>query len=322
MKLRTLAAAAGLAVVITSTSAHAAFSDLFIFGDSISDAGNNATKLGPNAVTPVPIPDNTFVPTFPYASGHYTNGKIWAQSFAQALGLQANPALLGGTDFAFGGARTSGASPTPTLLEQLGLFSLGHATAPSSALYVVQGGGNNLRDSLDDILVNHADFATTLKNTSTTYAHDMEQMVAGLEAKGATNIVVWNVPDIGKAPSVTAFGQLPSFTATALAASMNSALEIALEHDSHVRIFDFFGTVDNAIAHPGQFGLTNVTDACAASKTCDPSKYLFWDGVHPTSAGHQILSQAMLGAVPEPSTYVVVLAGIFAVGLLMRRRVH
>lgn len=322
MKPRSLAVAAGLAIVIATSAAQAAFSDLFIFGDSMSDAGNNALSLPPSATTPVPIPGNTFVPDFPYASGHYTNGNVWAQSFAQAIGLQANPSLGGGTNFAFGGARTSGPSPTPTLLQQLGLFSLGHATAPSSALYVVEGGGNNLRDSLGDILVNHADFATTLKNTSTTYAHDMETMVAGLEARGATNIVVWNVPDIGNAPSVTALGQLPSFTATALAASMNSALEIALEHDSHVRIFDFFGTVDNVIAHPGQFGLTNVSDACAALANCDPSKYLFWDGVHPTSAGHAILAQGMLAAIPEPSPYAALIAGVIALLFVVRRRVH
>ena len=37
-----------------------------------SDSGNNAIALT-LGVTPVPISENSFIPTCPYASGHYTN---------------------------------------------------------------------------------------------------------------------------------------------------------------------------------------------------------------------------------------------------------
>src|SRR5690348_16918677 len=63
-----------------------AYSNLYVFGDSLSDSGNNALVLAPN-VTPTPISGNSFIPTFPYASGHYTNGPVWAQDFASTLGL-------------------------------------------------------------------------------------------------------------------------------------------------------------------------------------------------------------------------------------------
>ncbi len=134
-----------LLVCLPSSAAYAGYSNLFIFGDSLSDSGNNAVVLAPN-VTPVPISGNAFIPTFPYASGHYTNGQVWAQSFALSLGLSANPSILGGTDYAFGGARTGPLTPNPfpgglfnpfppSLETQVAFFLLQHANvAPARSL--------------------------------------------------------------------------------------------------------------------------------------------------------------------------------------------
>ena len=99
-----------LVCLVSPTNAFAGYSGLYIFGDSLSDSGNNAVVLVPN-VTPVPISGNSFIPTYPYASGRYTNGQTWAQILASALGLNASPSLLGGTDYAFGGAQTGPATP-------------------------------------------------------------------------------------------------------------------------------------------------------------------------------------------------------------------
>jgi len=79
--------------------------------------------------------------------------------------------------------------------------------------------------------------------------------------------------------------------------------------------FDVFALVDDVVRDKGAFGvsLSNVTDACASTPTCDPSTYLFWDGIHPTSAGDLIISNAMLAFVPEPATLallVVAFAGL------------
>jgi phospholipase/lecithinase/hemolysin len=66
-----------------------------------------------------------------------------------------------------------------------------------------------------------------------------------------------------------------------------------------------------------------VTDPCLVSgvSVCaDPSQYLFWDSVHPTTAGHAVLGGAFAAAVPEPETYALMLGGLALIGLLSRRR--
>ena len=133
-------------LLIPVSTALAGYSSLFVFGDSLSDSGNNAIVL--KQVTPVPISGNSFIPTYPYASGHYTNDQVWAQIVASSLGLSANPSLAGGTDYAYGGART-GTTPAggfpPSLEVQVGSFLSQYGpTIPGNALYVVEGGGITL----------------------------------------------------------------------------------------------------------------------------------------------------------------------------------
>jgi phospholipase/lecithinase/hemolysin len=303
--------------------ADAGFSGLYVFGDSLSDSGNNAAILFPN-VTPVPISGNAFTPTFPYASGRYTNGEVWAQMLASSLGLSADPWLRGGTDYAFGGARTGPLIAIPPSLEtQLALFLIQyHGLAPSSALYVVAGGGNDLLDALDGIAgcgSNLFCINGVIQSAVSGFAANIGNIIAALQAAGAQDIVLWDVPDVGVAPKVRAEGA--SALATAIASSMNAALLSAVGGDPQVTLFDAFGLLDAVVADPTAFGLSNVTDACAQYIDCDPSQYLFWDGIHPTSAADAIISDAILTLVenvPEPPT--LLLFGIAIGGLLFARR--
>jgi hypothetical protein len=71
------------------------------------------------------------------------------------------------------------------------------------------------------------------------------------------------------------------------------ALSGAIGTDPDVKLFDDFDLFNEVIADPGAFGLSNATDACAQFLTCDPSEFLFWDGIHPTSATEAIISDAI-----------------------------
>ena len=101
---------------------------------------------------------------------------------------------------------------------------------------------------------------------------------------------------------------------------MNLALSSAIGTDPSIKLFDAFGLLDEVVADPNMFGLVNVTDACAQFIACDPSQYLFWDGIHPTSAADPIITDAILSLiaeVPEPSTVAVL--GVALVGLFLAR---
>jgi outer membrane lipase/esterase len=57
---------------------------------------------------------------------------------------------------------------------------------------------------------------------------------------------------------------------------------------------DAFSAIDLIIKNPGAFGFTNVTDACVVSPACvgaNGQGYLFWDPVHPTARGHQLIAR-------------------------------
>lgn len=172
MKLRSSAASVCLLVVAAAihvAPVHAApINGLVIFGDSLSDPGNNALAFGSTASPPFNVTlqseiiSNAFIPTYPYATSfQYSNGSVWAYQFATMLGLQtqvAGPVLGGGlgANYASGGAATgplnSGGFP-PNLLTQTASYisALGSAPAPADSLYVVAGGGNNARDALAEI---------------------------------------------------------------------------------------------------------------------------------------------------------------------------
>lgn len=302
------------------------FSNLVIFGDSLADTGNNADLVDTNNFppfppgyrTPTPIANSAFIPTAPYATNRYSNGPVWTDQFASALGLSATASLNGGTNFAFGGALT-GASPppaTPSLLDQVGMFLTGTGgVAPSSALYVVEGGGNDARAAL----------ATALGGGDPTqqiqdYASNMALILTGLEQAGARDILLTNVPDISLTPAVQILQALNPgapivSTANGIASQMNLALLATLgtlppTPGVDIHFLDLFDLLDQVVGNPAQFGMTNVLTACAADPICiqDPTGTFFWDGIHPTTAGATIIADAALKAIPEPSLSALLVA--------------
>ena len=328
------------------TAMGATISDLYIFGDSLSDPGNNAIRFGSDATATPPfnvtlqseITGNTFIATYPYATSYqYTNGNVWAYQFATLLGLPsavAGPVLgsgLGANNYASAGAATgtlNNPGPVPSLLTQTGSFvaSLGSAQAPANALYVVAGGGNNARTAMTAIL-SGSNPAATIVETASQFAADIGSIVDTLQAKGAQNIIVWTAPNLGLSPAITANGPTAVSLATTLTYSMNAALAARLASETDVRTFDFFGLITSVNANPGAYGLTNVSDAGGAVPGADLSTYLCWDGVHPTAAGHAILAQSMYDftTVPEidPAGAGSVLAIVVGcLSLIERRRLR
>jgi len=304
---------------VASPTAHAGpFSSLVVFGDSLSDDGNNyaAGLYNPAQV----VTGNTYVPSFTYASHTYSNGAVWADDFAAMIGVPLTASLTGGTDFAFGGATTGGPTTFPySLTVQAGQYLTATSNIASpTALYVIAGGGNDARGALAAIGAG-ADVNATVMSTAASFTANVGAIVDELQAAGAQHIIVWDTPNLGLAPAVVASGAagLGSF----LAQSMNAALATRLVGEAGVSTFDIFGLGTAIALHPSAYGFTDVTDACGANAAANCSQYAYWDGIHPTAATHRVIADAFaVVAVPEPEVWALFAFGIAAIGWTSRRR--
>jgi len=338
------------ALVLGSSGASAApYSNVYFFGDSLSDSGNNAFVFdvvsgAPGLLrTPVPTPSNSFIPTYPYATpvgGRYSNGAVWAESFAAALGLSAAPSLLGGTNYAYGGAVTGPLGNTnpfvnfpnnfpPSLTTQVATFLSAYPQAPSDALYVVAGGGNDARALITQAatnIFNGIDPTADIIAGAMAYAGYVDAMVDSLELAGADHILVWDTPNVGLTPALLAAGPQAAGLATLVSQTMNAYLLQALADDiaAGVKLFDVFGFGNSVAADPAAYGLANTTDACSAAANlaaCQAAgfNYFFWDGIHPTAYAHQLIAAAALQAIPEPTGLALLAVALVGLGFIRRR---
>ncbi|MBP8195063.1 MAG: PEP-CTERM sorting domain-containing protein, partial [Azonexus sp.] len=83
-------------------------------------------------------------------------------------------------------------------------------------------------------------------------------------------------------------------------------------------LFDAYAGLNDIVANPAAYGLADASTACAADGACDASQAFFWDGIHPTSAGHQVMARLAVAAIPEPATGL--LLGLAFLGLAATRR--
>ncbi len=320
-RIATAFAALSLAFVPVAAQAYSA---LYVFGDSLSDVGNDFLVTG--GAEPAP----------PYANGQFSNGPVWAQDLSHSLGLGTlKPSLApGGTDYAFGGATTgypataTPASPIPTLITQLGLFAANQGgIAPSAALYAVWAGSNDLLN-----IISNGVPSGTPTQAAQGAAQTEAAAIGTLAAAGARDFLVPLISDLGKTPELSNLGSTASAAGTALALIYNVALQQDLASltaipGTALSYLDTFTLLDNTIADPAAFGLTNVTDPCyigtyfgGGSVCANPDQYLFWDSLHPTAADHAIIAAAAVNNVPEPGTITILSAAVVGLLAATRRR--
>ena len=295
-------AVAALPAVAQSTP-DSPFTQTVFFGDSLTDAGFFRPLL-PLSVRPV--------------TGQFTTnpGYVWSQYLADYYGTTANPNGNGqtGTNYAAGGARvgvnsTGALGPIPSMATQTANYLAANGgRADAQALYTVWGGANDLFA----ITSGGADPTTTIGGAVTAQIG----IVGTLTQAGAQYILVPTVPDLGVTPAFRAQGALAQAQGTALTVNYNNALFSGLAA-ANLRVIplDTFHFLQEVVANPSAFGLTNITGtACqpqitANSLTCNPTSYvspdapytyLFADGVHPSSAGHRALADFAISVIDGP----------------------
>jgi phospholipase/lecithinase/hemolysin len=327
-----IAGALGLSFTLTSgvsgpALAASPYSAIYSFGDSLSDVGNVYDAVG--------------LPYAPYSNGRFSNGPNWLDDLSGKLGLGAVTASSsGGNDFAWGGAVTGYPGtdnpvfpfPIPTLGDQVAQFLSAAGGAPSNALYTFSIGANDLFGMLSDPNLVPADIPTDIAGAAAVVA----AAAADLAKAGATNLLLFDVPNLGLVPEVTDAG-VPGLPALAsqLSAEFNEAVltDISLAA-SGLSVFDIgsYDLLTQAAADPTPFGFTDVTSPCWSGSVlgylgpgsvcsllpAEQDQHLFWDSEHPTEAGHALIADAALRAigapVPEAPTWAMMALGFAGLG--------
>lgn len=263
-------------VMAVSQQSSAQINELYVFGDSLSDVGNMFRATG-----------GTYPPNPPYFKGRYSNGLVWVEYLATEMELTHKPE----NNFAFGGATTGNSSMNgvPGLLAQVNSFTKANRKINPNALFIVWAGAN-------DYLYGASNPTQSIENLS--------RAIESLSKLGAKKIMVANLPDLGKIPATSNTSSSSLLTSVAKASNLGLAKSVDVlskKLDSHTQIIklDVYSLYNEAFTEPGKFGFTNVTSACLNNfTTCDlQDKFLFWDGIHPTTAAHRVLAEAALKAL-------------------------
>jgi phospholipase/lecithinase/hemolysin len=253
----------------------AIFTDIVVFGDSLSDNGNLLLIDGQ------PKPDSEI-----YYQGRFSNGLVWVEYLANPQRL--NTSL---SDRALGGAQSDGLVP-PGLIEQASVYiATDGPQLSSSALFIIWIGGN-------DYFNGDGNFMDAVDNIKDA----MERLVEF----GARHLLVMNLPDLGTIPDT--LGLPEAAPASAFSVAFNNELATMLDTFSlaypqiglyEFDVFSFFRAIQD---DPGTFGFTNTTDPSPnffIPNNFDGDGHVFWDDKHPTTETHVLLADQVFAELNE-----------------------
>ncbi len=282
------------------------FKSLYAFGDSLTDTGN-AHALSGGSEPPSP----------PYFDGRFSNGPVWVETLAELLHLNidfdttivddelANNRAVGG---AFTGTRNEDEFRIPTfadtgILSQVASFAAAGGEIGRRDLVIVWGGAN--------------DYLTDLPITANPdgVVANLVQAVDELAALGGEVFLVPNLPDLGSLPIrqvlppgfpvvlnvrvqqhngalATAMAELGAELGVEIVVlDVNTAFRLLLEGD-------IFENVTGSCLIQIGGGIRVPSGLCPPDgDTFDATGVLFWDLVHPTTAGHEVIALFAHGAL-------------------------
>jgi outer membrane lipase/esterase len=127
-----------------------------------------------------------------------------------------------------------------------------------------------------------------------------------LVAKGATYVVLNNLPDIANTPDGTAQTASTRTLIAAMVDAFNAQLKAGVASETKILYVDLFAISHDQVSNPGPYGLTNTTTAACGlnalgttSLACtgknvitgDVSHYMFADDIHPTPFEYSLLAK-------------------------------
>lgn len=322
MSIKSLALASTVltAVAASASAEELRFDNLFIIGDSLSDAGAYSQSIQAQGMGALPAINYKFLTNAPDGSA-LTFGEVLGNELGLSLGPNVYSAVplagldevaLGGTIYAEGGSRVTDPNgigfnvsqgiTTRSLTEQVDRMLADQGSFGDNDLMILWGGANDVFAQAglvgaaaitpDQAAANMAQAATELVG-----------LVDRVREAGAESVIVVTIPDIGTTP----FGISQGAQGAALQTGLSNAFNTTLLNTIGDRavIVDSQKLLGALQADPAKYGFdapnAAVVPACPGSSlsclqgvdaSADSEDRIFADGVHPTTAGHALFGQA------------------------------
>jgi phospholipase/lecithinase/hemolysin len=262
-------------VATVSFSARATFNALYVFGDSLSTTTNNVQAF--------PLSTN-------YYGYRYSNGRVWVEVLAQQEGILYD-SNKNWSYFDCGSGDV--------------VTNVTHFNPPASATNALFVIWVNNADLYDEALNNDtiaSEWANAINLSQTNYFKAVTNLYF---AKNLRTLVLPNAADISKVPYFNRYSQTNYIRQQCQnynVAFSNTVKRIrAACPNLTVYAPDIFSLVDNVLASPAQYELTNVLENGLNIDVLDDpnlknlalagpgANYLFWDFLDPTAKFHALI---------------------------------
>jgi outer membrane lipase/esterase len=307
MKKLTMIASIALATLASQTVTAAPYSGLYVFGDSLLDSGGNALRNPDRRVT------NTVGPTYQsYEVSGEASGKISPQFIADNIGINLTGSEYGGTNYAVAAHRSEHTLASITTLNgkysgPAGEFnsyfydlSLNNRSVDPDALYLINGGGNNLGDIARGDLVGYTRIASNLLASAEALANS-----------GANYIVIVDVPNFPVSPTASVLPEAFNQFITDAVLDQNEQLLAGVQAmNANIVLLNSYQFSEELFANPSAFGFSLSSEelsancfepapfGCGGSKpegnidsaNPNPDQFFFNDNLHFTTLGNKIFA--------------------------------
>ncbi|KAJ8747688.1 hypothetical protein K2173_011486 [Erythroxylum novogranatense] len=295
---------------------------IFIFGDSIFDAGNNHFNKNCSAQTDFPHYGSSF---FHHPIGRFTNGRTVADFISQFMGielqesyLEAQLAVTNGSrrDYPTNGVNfaSAGSGVLRETNEDLGVISIQEQlqqfqkliqqnhidkTLIPKSLFFFESGSNDIFNYF--LLGDKRDLDTYVQ----TMLIQVADLVDQLYKLGARRIALFSLGPVGCVP---ARALLPNAPVDKCFDNMN-LMGISVRYTGTTAVYGaVYDIVQRFRSVPSRYGLLDVTNACCGEgtlgglvqcgregyKMCpNPDQFLFWDYFHPSEHTYKLISMAL-----------------------------
>ncbi|KAJ9175927.1 hypothetical protein P3X46_014427 [Hevea brasiliensis] len=198
-----------------------------------------------------------------------------------------------------------------------------------NAIFAISVGTNDLVDNFYELPTRKLQFS--ISGYQDFLLHELESAIQRLHNAGGRRFVVVGLPPIGCLPVQVTLGSLmpgqqmlqrvcveqqntDSIAYNKKLRTLTSWLEGSWPNGAKAAYLDIYDPMKDMVNNPAKYGFEQTLEGCCGvgivemgplcnemEATCpDPSKYMFWDAVHPSQATYWILAQmAMQTVIPH-----------------------